>query len=65
MSANSDRLKAYEAQKAKALEQLSAAKNNFPIKIEVVEEDFTADIKPKIEPFDEISNVNTGCSFLD
>ena len=46
MSLNSEWLKAYEAQKVKP-----AAKSNFPIKTEVVQdqEDFTADIKPKIE----------------
>ena len=46
MSSNSEWLKAYEAQKVKP-----AAKSNFPIKTEVVQdqEDFTADIKPKIE----------------
>ena len=46
MSSNSEWLKAYEAQKVKP-----AAKSNFSIKTEVVQdqEDFTADIKPKIE----------------
>ena len=38
--------------------------NNVPIKIEAIQEDVTtpkieADIKPKVEPCDEISNVNT------
>ena len=38
--------------------------SNVPIKTEVIQEDVTtskieADIKPKVEPCDEISNVNT------